>query len=189
MNVKLATTEEAPASHWAETKAPEHMSLVELLQLLRAIDEGTVEASKERWAAVANALPGKVDEHVLRVEELRGRAKAIRELVKAHLDKAMALEVEAAKLDEEAFAEAQQGSIAKLPGKVFRLAVKESYRCTPTRATPSEEDLLNHGTYVRIKFEWDKTALTKALKAEDATVRAIAKFEAHKSYGWEANTP
>jgi len=189
MTVTLAQVTEAPASRWAEIKDPQYMTLVELLQLLRAIDEGVVQADKERWAAAANALPAKVDEHVTRVQELRGRAGAIRELVQPHLDKAAALEAEARKLDAEAFAEAQAGSIARLPGRVFRMATKESFRCTTVRPTPTEEDALSHGSYVRMKFEWDKTALTKALKAEDPTARALAKFEAHRSYEWEANTP
>jgi len=179
----------APESYWATMKDPARMSLAELLQLLRAIDEGAVEATKERMTELAAALPGKVDDHVLGVQELRGGAAAIRELVRPHLDKAAELEAEAENLDAEAFAEIATGAVTKLPGRAFRLAVKESCRCVPLRPAPTDDDMMTHGSYVRVKLEWDKNALTKGLKGADPAAKSAARFELQRSYEWEANTP
>lgn len=177
----------APEATWAD-RPVQALTLVEVLQLLRGIDEGVIDASKERWAEVSDALRAKVDEHVAQVEELKARATAIRNLVAPHLEKAGEIDALAHKLEADVFEEVRASQLTRLPGMAFRLAVKESWRCSPVRPTPTEQDALEYGPFVRLKFEWDKTALTKALKAEDAQARELARFEGNKTYGWEANT-
>lgn len=155
------------------------MSLAQMLDLMRQVDEGMTELDIEEMRELIARVGLKVDGYYYAISQYEAAierlSKEIGELAKAR----QAMDNRLKAIKKLLVHNIQNGNISIYTGR-WTVSLRRSERVVPLR-DPSAADYLAMEGCVRRSYEWDKHELKRRLTAGDPSAKEVAKLEEHFS--------
>ncbi len=151
------------------------MSLGEILRLMQASDEGMVDLSTDDMQALGEMAGMKVDGYRYMISKFQAESKRLAEEAAPIVKASQAMARKAASIEKLLMWRMQSNKLTKMPGETYSASIKTS-RAVSVKRDAEAGAYARYGSYLRTNYEWDKVALTKALKDEDETAKEIAEF-------------
>lgn len=160
-------------------------TLAEILQFLDATDQGIISPTPEQQAEVGALLTSKIDNTAEFIDELEFQAERLRVGSARLADGKRAVLARIERLKGYMAHHMLNTGFSQIPGDLWRLRLTSGLsvelKCDP--------DPLSHpARFIRIKYEWDKKALAKALAEGDLDAQKIAKAVPSNSVAFAVNT-
>lgn len=150
-------------------------TLAEILGWLDAVDQGLIAATPEDQAHVGALLVAKIDNTKGVLDELEFQEKRLRAAAKELSEGARQVAAKAERLREHMAFHMQANGFAQLPGECWKARLSTGLS-VETKREPTVDDLGTHEPFVRVKYEWKKTELKKALEALDPAAMEVAEL-------------
>ena len=164
-------------------------TLAEILAWLDAVDQGLVpEATAEDQAHVGALLTAKIDNTADVDRQLEWDEKRLRDAADQLLDGARKIAARRERISQYIAYHMQAKGFTQLPGELWRAKLNTGISAAPKSKKPAKADVENTPRFVRVKYEWDKTALKKALEALDPDAMKLATLVPSASVSIEAHT-
>ena len=156
------------------------MTLGAILRLMKAQDDGLAELSIDDMRELAKTAEIKVDGYHLLIQKLEARASELDNEARPLLKASSELKAKAEGLRGIMLWHMKEHGLTKMPGERFKVAIRTS---KSVRIHPGLEPGVDiaHADFTRVKWEWDRVKLTKALKDGDLAAMSIAEFEENQS--------
>lgn len=155
-------------------KSPAEMTLAELLKEMRDFDDGLLRLTNKECQDRANFSAIKIDSYRMVIKALEARAKGIAEDIKDMQAQKKAFEASAEKMGSfiafclKALAEAHETSLDEvfLPGQSYEASLRKSQEIEIDEALEKPDAVIYnfYPEFIRRKYEWDREALTHAIK-------------------------
>lgn len=152
-------------------------TLGQILATLQAADDALIEMTPDQMRELGAMLAKKVDGYRTIMTKMAAEEARLREEADAFLKPARALAKAQERLEQVMTFHMFEHKMTSIPGKSWRVELKESEAVDTPQAAPTNDDQWNYPDFVRLKFEWDKVALKKALDAGDPKAKEVAKIK------------
>jgi len=150
-------------------------TLAQILETLQAADDALVAMTPEQMRELGATLAQKVDGYRTVLTKMEAEETRLRAEADAFLKPARALAKAQDRLKEAMAYHMQANSFTRIPGEKFRVDLKES-KSVEAPAACTEKDQWDYPDFVRVKVEWNKSALKAALERDDPKAKEIAKI-------------
>lgn len=156
------------------------MPLSQILDLMNAVDEGRAELTFDQMRELANMCERKVDARKWVLSYLESREERLskqieilrgaRELARKRID-----DIKADMIDD-----MREKGFKKLVGETFKVSIRRS--AAVEVELPANGDTFGHfGQFMRVKYEWDKPLLKKALVENPMDLVGVARIVENES--------
>lgn len=160
-------------------------SLLEIVSQLQKIDQGIEEVTPEQHAAIGEIIRTKVDRCVGFIKEIEERIARHKTFEDEHKDARKNLEAHLARFQEYVVYTMKAGQFEKLPGEEFVFSTRRSEETYVSREPTAEDaNQLPEFCKTKVSYQWDKTAIKAALKADRLPV-GIAGIKINNNLSWK----
>lgn len=156
-------------------------SLREILEALRANDAGEIELSDEQMMALGERLAAKVDAYKYIGDAMRWDVKRIAHTAKMFSNAKKAVSNDINRLKKLLAFYMRSKEYPTIPGNDWVADLTTSEAVKIKRGPPTAMDAMSHEQFVTVKYEWNKKALSAALKAGDESAKLIAELQSNYS--------
>ncbi len=161
-------------------------TLADILAWLDATDSGLINPTPEQQAEVGALLAAKVDGTKDFIDELEYQAERLRVAAAQLAEGKRQVLARVDRLKSYMAHHMCEKAFQQIPGDVWKVRLTGS-EAVETEVEPDAEYARLVPELVRVKYEWNKSALKKALESGDAEAAAIAKLVASKSVQFSVN--
>jgi len=148
----------------AEAKA--RPTFPKLVTAMKAVDDGLINATDDDLREIATALFDKVDDYHYTITAFEDRAKRLGDEIKERQAKKKSLENRQARLEQLMTHYMLEKDFQTIPGNEYQVDLKrrKSIAWAENMSSPTPELYRKYPAFIRRKYEWNKTELTKAIK-------------------------
>jgi hypothetical protein len=157
-----------------------------LHQLLIYLDQE--EISEDGVKATIEALTSKVDGCALFESELRAEIDRLKEIVREFHDAQKAAEKRLERFREYLVYTMTVNSFDKVPGELFSLVLIENPPKVEIKGEPSVFDAEAYPDFVRVRYEWNKSAIKEAIETREVPFARIVR-EKRPKFSVKRNAP
>lgn len=149
------------------------MSLAEILGLMQAADEGMVLLSLEEMGELADKLEDKVDGYKEYIDKCEAEVERLDKRVKMFAKTKSAIAKKVENLHKLLAFHMAKNSFKFMRGHDWKVVLTHS-NSVEVKPDPTPDLYLEYPNFIRMKYEWNKVALSAALKAGDEKAAQIA---------------
>ena len=151
------------------------MTMAQILALMSAVDDGSLELSDDDMKLLGSRLELKVDGYQAVLEQYELDAARLARRIKEFQEAKAMVVARFERLEKLLSYHMQAHGLKKMPGEDYKVTLKSSQSVVPRRE-PEMKDYLEHKDFVKRSFEWKKNEIKKAIKAGDEAAIAIAEL-------------
>jgi hypothetical protein len=158
-------------------------TLADILAWLDQVDQGLVVATPEEHAAVGALLVAKIDNTKGVIDELEFQAERLRKAAKELSDGARQVANRVDRIKGYIAHHMQANGFPQLPGECWKVKLTTGLGVEPKRDAGERDD----PRFIRVKYEWNKSALKAALESLDPVAMEVAELKSSTSVSFGVN--
>ena len=141
-------------------------TLNEILSLQEQVDLGVLDLTMDEMTDLAKELHEKLDNYILRKNDLKSRAQFFKDEAKKLVEQAKAYETAEKYFTENLMNTLKYFRLERARGKLYQIKLGKSESVFINR-DPIASDIVNTPELCHAKFSWNKTAIKDLLKNND----------------------
>jgi hypothetical protein len=140
----------------------ESMSLPNILSLMTQVDEGMINASVEDMTALMEKAELKVDSYKYIIDKFESESERLANKIKDFQASKKVIDSKVERIKSLLVFSMQKNSFTKFNGEEYKVRLQAS-KSVAVKREPAAMDMVESPEFVRVKYEWVKPEIKKAL--------------------------
>lgn len=172
-----------------ETKLPDKITLPQLLELMRKMDDGLIELSVEDMETLGRKAKIKVDHYKYFMDKCDAEAARLEKMIKDFTARKKSIENKKKGAEFILMTRTKAEDLDGMAGDEysFKIKVLKQNKCILNKGfeKPDQAAFLEHSDFIGCKYSWKLDPLKKELKAGNTDLQKIAKLIDTESLAWQ----